>query len=129
MAWFDGVLGNASGVTAEEATKEFGPVLGQGERVVIAYKLVRDYVVFTDLRLLLVDKQGITGKKIEFHSIPYKSISHFSVETAGTFDFDAELKLWISSAVTPIQKRFSRAVNIFEVQALLAKAVCGTSGS
>jgi hypothetical protein len=99
--------------------------LGPTEKVVIAYKLVRDYVVFTDLRLLLVDKQGLTGKKIEFHSLPYKSISHFSVETAGHFDLDAELKIWISSATTPIEKKFSKAVNIFEVQALLAKAVCG----
>lgn len=125
MAWFDGVMGNASSVAAAEAEKEFGPVLGSGENVVIAYKLIRDYVVFTNLRLLLVDKQGITGKKVEFHSIPYKSISHFSVETAGHFDLDAELKIWISSASTPIEKRFSKAVNIFEVQALLAKAVCG----
>ena len=102
-------------------------MLGSGENVVIAYKLIRDYVVFTNLRLLLVDKQGITGKKVEFHSIPYKSISHFSVETAGHFDLDAELKIWISSASTPIEKRFSKAVNIFEVQALLAKAVCGAA--
>lgn len=125
MAWFDGVIGNASSVPAAEAAKEFGSILGPAEKVVIAYKLVRDYVVFTELRLLLVDKQGLTGKKVEFHSLPYKSISHFSVETAGHFDLDAELKIWISSATTPIEKKFSKSVNIFEVQALLAKAVCG----
>lgn len=127
MAWFDGVLGNASGVSEAEAAKEFGTVLGNGEQVVIAYKLVRDFVVFTNLRLLLVDKQGITGKKVEFHSIPYKSISHFAVETAGMLDLDGELKIWISSAATPIEKRFSKAVNIFELQSLLAKAVCGAN--
>jgi hypothetical protein len=92
MSWFDGVLGNASRVTDGEAQKEFSGILSPGEKVIASYKLVRDYVVFTELRLIMVDKQGITGKKVEYHSMPYKSISHFAVETAGTFDLDAELK-------------------------------------
>jgi len=53
--------------------------------------------IFTNKRLILVDKQGITGKKIEYFSVVYKSISRFSIETAGNFDLDAELKIWISS--------------------------------
>lgn len=62
----------------------------EGENVEAAFKLVRDLIVFTEKRLILVDKQGITGKKTEFQSIPYKSISRFSVETAGRFDLDSE---------------------------------------
>ena len=27
-------------------------------------------------------RQGLSGKKVEYHSIPYKSITHFAVETA-----------------------------------------------
>ena len=61
-----------------------------------AYQLVRDVFIFTDRRLILVDKQGVTGRKVQYHSVPYKSITHFSVETAGTFDLDAELTIWIS---------------------------------
>jgi hypothetical protein len=60
-----------------------------------AYLLIRDTILFTDRRLILIDKQGITGKKTEYHSIPYRSITHFAVETAGTFDLDAELKIWV----------------------------------
>ena len=48
-----------------------------------------------------MDKQGITAKKIEYFSVVYKSISRFSIETAGNFDLDAELKIWISSEVNP----------------------------
>ena len=33
---------------------------------------------------------------MQYHSVPYKSITHFSVETAGAFDLDAELTIWIS---------------------------------
>ena len=57
-------------------------ILLEGENVNAAFKLVRDIIVFTDKRLILVDKQGLTGKKTEIQSIPYKSISRFSVETA-----------------------------------------------
>lgn len=67
-------------------------VLITGETVSLAFKLVRDLIVFTDFRLILVDKQGMTGKKVEYKSIPYRSISRFSVETSGHFDLDAELK-------------------------------------
>nr|WP_130277637.1 PH domain-containing protein [Cecembia calidifontis] len=62
-----------------------------------------------------------TGSKTEYLSVSYKSISKFSVETAGTFDLDAELKIWISSEVHPsIKKQFNKPVNVYEVQQLLA---------
>ncbi|HET7657494.1 MAG TPA: PH domain-containing protein, partial [Bacillales bacterium] len=52
-----------------------------------------------------------------------KSISHFSVETAGHFDLDAELKIWISGAHEPaIIKQFRKGENIKDVQKILAAA-------
>jgi len=125
MGFLDGLLGNASTISKDEAKKELEQLLINGEEVDVAFKLVRDLIVFTDKRLILVDKQGITGKKIEYHSIPFKSISHFSVETAGHFDLDAELKIWISGAQTPaVSKQFKKDTNIYDVQKVLA-AVCG----
>jgi len=41
---------------------------GAGEQVHAAYQLVRDALVFTDRRLILVDKQGMTGRKVEYHT-------------------------------------------------------------
>lgn len=125
MSFLNGLLGNASTISKEEAKKELQPILLSGEEVDAAFKLIRDLIVFTDKRFIMVDKQGITGKKIDFHSIPYKSISHFSVETAGTFDLDAELKIWISGAQLPaVSKKFGKDKSIYDVQKLLA-AVCG----
>ena len=71
----------------------------------------------------MIDKQGLTGKKVEYHSVPYRSITHFAVETAGTFDLDAELKIWISGNAVPIQKQFTKQVDIYEVQAILSHFV------
>lgn len=123
MGIFDGLMGNASEVKVEEIQKEFAMILAAGERIEKAYKLVRDLFIFTNKRLILVDKQGMTGRKVEYHSYPYKSISHFSIETAGHFDLDAELKFWISGNTTPVEKKFNKSLNIYELQRVLAEYI------
>jgi hypothetical protein len=123
MGLFDGMLGNASKIDAGKIQQEFAQILSPGESVEHAYQLIRDYFVFTDKRLVLVDKQGMTGSKVAYHSIPYRSITHFSVETAGTFGLDAELKIWISGAPLPVQKQFNKRLSIYEVQSVLASYV------
>lgn len=124
MGFFDSLLGNASTMDVKKVEKDLESILIAEEQVEAAFKVFRDLMVFTEKRLILVDKQGMTGKKVEYHSIPYKSISHFSVETAGTFDLDAELKIWISSATEPlINKQFKKDTSIYDIQKILA-AVC-----
>ena len=123
MGFFDAIMGNASEVNIEEVQREFQKVLAPSERIEKAYRLIRDLFLFTNKRLILIDKQGMTGKKIECHSIPYRSITHFSIETAGNFDLDAELKIWISGTAMPIEKTFNKSLNIYEVQSVLAEYV------
>lgn len=123
MGFLDGLMGNASEVNVAQIQKEFGKILANSETVERAYKLVRDLFIFTNKRLILIDKQGLTGKKMEVHSIPYRSITHFSIETAGNFDLDAELKIWISGNHEPIEKQFNKSLNIYEVQSVLAEYV------
>lgn len=90
----------------------------------MSFKLVRDLIVFTDKRLIIVDKQGLTGKKVEYRSMPYRSISKFSVETIGHFDLDAELKIWISSEVLPSESlQFRDDKNMTAIQQALGMAV------
>ncbi|ETT47260.1 MULTISPECIES: PH domain-containing protein [Paenibacillus] len=123
MAIFNGLLGNATQVELGEVQREYGRILAPNEKIERAYKLVRDMFIFTDKRLILVDKQGMTGKKTEYHSVPYKSITHYSVETAGHFDLDAELCLYISGAGLPLKKTFNKSVDIYEVQAVLSQYI------
>lgn len=123
MGFLDGLMGNASEVDNEEMKKEFGEVLVKNEKVEKSYKLIRDLFIFTNRRLILVDKQGMTGKKVEILSLPYKSITRFSVETAGSFDLDAELQIWITGDAAPIKKQFNKSLNIYEVQRVLADYV------
>jgi hypothetical protein len=121
MGLFSALLGNAGAVDQESLIKEYGKLLIEGESIALGFKLIRDTFIFTSKRLILVEKQGITGSKIEYKSIIYKSISRFSIETAGTFDLEAELKIWVSSEVNPsIVKQFNKSVNVYDVQNVLA---------
>jgi hypothetical protein len=123
MALLDGLLGNASEIDSSKVQSEFAKVLAAGERIEKAYQLIRDLVVFTDKRLILVNKQGLTGSKVEYHSLPYRAITHFSIESGGHFDLDAELKIWVSGTSTPFQKAFNKRLSIYEVQSVLASYV------
>ena len=124
MGIFSALLGNAGTVNQEELIKNFGILLIDGEQIELGFKLIRDTFIFTSKRLIIIDKQGITGSKTEYMSVSYKSISRFSVETAGTFELDAELKIWISGEANPsIRKKFNKSVNVYDVQNVLAHHV------
>lgn len=121
MGLFSAILGNAGTVSQDQLQKDFAKILIDGEVIEIGFKLLRDTFIFTSKRLILIDKQGLTGSKTEYKSINYKSISRFSVETAGTFELDAELKIWISGEANPsIIKQFNKSVDVYEVQKVLA---------
>jgi hypothetical protein len=124
MGIFSALLGNAGAVNQETLIKDYGKLLIEGETIELGFKLIRDTFIFTNKRLILIEKQGITGSKIEYKSIIYKSISRFSIETAGTFDLEAELKIWVSSETNPsIVKQFNKSVNVYDVQTVLAHHV------
>ena len=76
--------------------KMVAPILINGEEIVRCFQSLRDGVVFTNLRIITINIQGISGKKKDFTSLPYSKIQAFSVETAGVFDLDSELELWFS---------------------------------
>ena len=121
----NGSVFKLSPVHPQEIGPAVAPLLIQGEQIVACFKAMRDFVVFTDKRLIAVNVQGMTGKKRDFTSLPYSKVQAFSIETAGTFDLDAELKIWLSGSGAPIAKQFGKGVDVYEVQALLSRYVAG----
>lgn len=97
---------------------EFGKVIKDflidGEDVVGAFKSVRDGVVFTNKRIIAINVQGITGKKQDYTSIPYSKISTFSLETAGFFDLDTELEIYLSG-VGRVKFQFTSGTDVKEI--------------
>jgi hypothetical protein len=124
MGLFDKLIGNAGVVDNAKLTEQYGDILIDGEDIQIGFKLVRDVSIFTNKRLILIDIHGVTGKKKEYKSVIYKAISRFSIEGAGNFDRDAEIKIWVSSESNPsIQMQVDRSVNAKELQRVLATNV------
>lgn len=119
MGLLDGLLGNASEIDVSAVAEELSPILAHNESVMKAYKMIRDLFVFTDKRLLFIDKQGVTGKKVDYHSIPYRAITQIKVETAGHFDMDCDLKIWVSGQEHPLETKLKSGL-AQEVQKTLA---------
>lgn len=98
-------------INGENAVRD---LLISGEYVVDSYVSMRDRVVFTNKRIISCNVQGITGKKIDYTSIPYSKIQCYSVETSGVLDLDAELDIWISG-LGKIRFELSGSTNIREL--------------
>ena len=121
MSLIHNLMGNASEI--KEVHPEVKNSLVTEEKVIKAYKLVRDEIVFTSKRVIFLDKQGVTGKKMDILSVPYKMITKFSKESAGTFDLDEELKIWVRGDNLPLSYQFKKGSHLDEVYQLLSQAV------
>lgn len=93
---------------------DLAPLFVDGEFVIGIYKAARDYVVFTDKRLITVNVQGVSGKKKDFTSLPYSKIQVFSVETSGNFDMDSELEIYFSG-LGKVKLEFTGESDILEI--------------
>ena len=120
MGLFSGTEKNAGSAESKKLYSDYGQLLVDGEIIEAGFAVFRDTFLFTNKRLILVDIQGISGRQIEYLSIPYSRIMKFSVQTGGSFELDAELKIWIGSETIPLEKKFNKDVNIYEVQKVLA---------
>ncbi|MDX6805584.1 PH domain-containing protein [Terrihabitans rhizophilus] len=120
MGILDGLMGHGSDVSAAEVQDELKDVLLPGEPVQVAFRVVRDLYVFTDRRMILVDKQGMTGRKVEYFVVPYRAITAYSIENAGRFDLESELKIWVSGMGAPIQKTLRKGADVRGIQAAIA---------
>lgn len=121
MSLIQQMLGNITEFAPEKAQTEFAPILASGEKVVKAFKLIRDQILLTNLRIITINKEGLTGSKHFTTSIPYRSIKTFAKESAGLFDLDAELRIWLIGESEPIKWEFSAGVNINEVYRVIAE--------
>lgn len=107
--------------TETTAPSELLELLVNGEEPHKAYKTVRDTALFTNKRLIVMDSQGLTGKKKEIYSLPYKSITMWSTENSGTFDMNSEVQLWTRAGTFKIG--LGRSIDVRQFESLLAREV------
>jgi hypothetical protein len=94
MGILSSILGNAGVVAPDKIETDYAQLLAEGETIEVGFAVFRDTFIFTDKRLMIVD---------------------------GRFDLDAELKIWVGSDTSPIQKKFNKKVNIYDLQRVLAQ--------
>ena len=123
MGLFSGQDKTAGSAETKKFHANYGQLLADGEIIEVGFVVARDTFLFTNKRLILIDIQGISGKQLEYISLPYNKITKFSVKTGGSFELDAELRLWVGSETVPLEKKFNRDNNVYEVQKVLASHV------
>ena len=57
-----------------EAASQIDPLLSEGEQGYLAFKGMRDYIVFTSKRIVAVNVQGVTGKKTDYAALPFSKV-------------------------------------------------------
>lgn len=109
-------------VTSKELVSVVAPMFVPGEQVIQIFRGIRDFVVFTNKRIIAVNVQGLTGKKKDFTSLPYSKIQAFSVESAGHFDLDSELDLWFSG-MGRVRFEFVAQANVSAICRMISEQV------
>ena len=110
---------NLKPISLNDVQNEVLGLLIDGEECVAAFQTIRDQLIFTNKRIIVVNVQGITGKKTSYFSYPYSKVQYFGIETAGVFDIDSELILAFSNGAR-LQFDFKSNVNIREISALIS---------
>jgi len=129
LAWLGNDAAQIDAAKVEEDLRGTVALLGAGERVLMAFKVGRDTTLMTSRRLIRIDVQGLSGKKVEYLTIPYEAIKAFVVQTAGSFDLDAEMKVWTD---IPAYRSFEQDLragkaDVKGIQALLSDKVLGVA--
>lgn len=104
------------------------PILMDGENVIMAFKAGRDLTLFTSLRIMIIDVQGWTGKKVEYTSVPYQSVRAFSAESAGGWDRDSEIDIYTRNLwnLAKVELDFRKGkADIISIQKFLSAIVLG----
>ncbi|MCK5388218.1 MAG: PH domain-containing protein [Candidatus Izimaplasma sp.] len=102
--------------------KKVKDLIVPGEEVLGSYKAVRDGIIFTTKRIIVINVQGLTGKKVDYTSIPYARFNAYSIETSGVFDMDAELNIYVSG-MGMMTFEFRGRSDIREISKFISQAI------
>ena len=71
MEWLTGDSRQIDAVEANRMFHEDVKILQGSETCEMAFKASRDTILFTTKRMVLIDVQGLGGKRVEYKSIPW----------------------------------------------------------
>ena len=113
---------NLKEIGFDNIRQEVHGFLIEGEEIVAAYQTVRDQVIFTTMRIFVVNVQGLTGTKVSYFAYPYSKIQYYGIETAGLLDIDSEI-VFVFSNGTVLQFDFKANVDIRRISNLVSRFI------
>lgn len=113
---------NLKSISKDEIREEIPELLVEKEKIIAAFKTIRDQVIFTNKRIFVVNVQGLIGKKVSYFTYPYSKIQYYGIETAGLIDIDSELLLKFNDG-TSLRFDFKTSVNIKEINQILSEHI------
>ncbi len=119
MSFINDMIGITLELNQAEMEERIAKFLLENEKLIKGYQIVRDVMILTDKRIIIVDYLGLRGKKIEYQMIPYHKINRLYIETPGNLDTDYTLKIFISGSLEPIEKQIKSDVDIHELNRII----------
>lgn len=115
---------NLKPISIDDVRNEVTGLLIDGEEIIMAFKTVRDQLIFTNKRIISIDVQGITGKRKSFSTMPYSKIQYFSIQTPGFAELfpDSELFIMFSNTFTA-KFEFKGNVDIGKIGRIISEYV------
>ena len=86
---------NLTPINLNSVHNEVAGLMVNGERPLMAFKTIRDQLVFTNKRIISIDVQGITGKRRSFTSLPYSKVQFFAIQTPGFMELVPDSELFL----------------------------------
>ena len=86
---------NLTPINLNNIHNEVAGLMVNGERPLMAFKTIRDQLVFTNKRIISIDVQGITGKRRSFTSLPYSKVQFFAIQTPGFMELVPDSELFL----------------------------------
>ena len=86
---------NLTPINLNSIHNEVAGLMVNGERPLMAFKTIRDQLVFTNKRIISIDVQGLTGKRRSFTSLPYSKVQFFSIQTPGFMELVPDSELFL----------------------------------
>lgn len=120
----DNTVFNLKPIEEKDVQRDVTNLFVDGERILGAYKTIRDQVIFTNKRIITVDVQGITGKRKDYSTLPYSKLQYFSVQTPGFAELipDCEMELFFTNGFVA-KFEFKGNCNIIELGKTISQYV------
>ena len=88
-----------------------------GERVHALFVASTGAILFTERRILIVQREHLLEERLETSSFPYREVRHFSIQEGGR----TALRIWLGADPQPLHLRANSGTSFADLQQLLAE--------